>query len=97
MSVSTLSARLKDLEKEKLIRRVIDNSKRPVGTSYILTDSCSPIEEVVVRTVEELRRELQYLREPTVKEVASKVGELPENARSSLYALAPKLGWRGAD
>ena len=94
MSVSTLSARLKDLEREKLIRRIIDDLKRPVGVSYVLTDSCSLVEERVERTVEELRRELRFFREPTAKEVATRVGETPENTRSALYKLAPKVGWR---
>ena len=95
MSVSTLSARLKDLEREKLIRRIIDDSKRPVGISYVLIESCSPpAEEKVEKTVEELRLELRFFREPTAKEVAARVGETPETARSALYRLAPTTGWR---
>ncbi|MEM2688968.1 MAG: hypothetical protein QXR01_03895 [Candidatus Bathyarchaeia archaeon] len=33
------------------------------------------------------------MREPTVKEVAAKVGKTLENVRSILYELAPKIGW----
>lgn len=94
MSMSTLSARLKDLEKQKLIRRIMDDSRRPVRISYGLTESCTRIEEKVEEVVEELRKEFRFFREPTVREVATRIGEIPETARSVLYKLAPKTGWR---
>jgi hypothetical protein len=48
----------------------------------------------VRKAVEELRRQLFFLREPTVTEVALKTGRTPETVRPILYKLAPKIGWR---
>ncbi len=48
----------------------------------------------VAKAVEELRFEFCFLREPTVKEVAARVGKTPETVRPIIYELAPKNGWR---
>lgn len=48
----------------------------------------------VKNVVKKLRHEYRFLREPTVKEVAIKIGKAPENIRSLLYELAPKTGWK---
>jgi len=52
------------------------------------------LKEAVEKAVNELRHQLYFLREPTVKEVATKVGKTPETVRPILYELAPKIGWR---
>jgi hypothetical protein len=52
------------------------------------------LKEAVEKAVEELRLQLYFLREPTVKEVATKIGKTPETVRPILYELAPKIGWR---
>lgn len=94
MGLATLSRNLRDLERDGVIRRIIDSTKRPAVSWYVLADFHPPIDEKVENAVEELRREFRFLREPTVKEVAIKVGEVPETVRSVLYRLAPKIGWR---
>ncbi|MEM4481077.1 MAG: hypothetical protein QXG58_07595 [Candidatus Bathyarchaeia archaeon] len=64
-------------------------------TEYVKQAEFSPmLVEAVEKAVEELRVELNFLREPTVKEVAMKVGKTPETVRPILYELAPKIGWR---
>jgi|YelNatPaOPRAMG01_1025707.scaffolds.fasta_scaffold03873_17 hypothetical protein len=52
------------------------------------------LKEAVEKAVEELRLQLYFLREPTVKELAVKIGKTPETVRPILYELAPKIGWR---
>lgn len=94
MSKATLSLNLKKLEKEGKIRRITDESKKPPLVLYALSSFESLLERKVREVVEELRREFFFLREPTVKEVALRVGELPEKVRETLYSIAPKIGWR---
>jgi len=53
---------------------------------YVLND--------VIKAVDELRREFRLFREPSVKEVAVKLGETPETLRSTLYKLASKIEWK---
>ncbi len=53
--------------------------------------------EAVEKAVEELRFQLSFLREPTVREVAAKIGKTPETVRPILYELAPRIGWREQD
>ena len=55
------------------------------------------VEEAVGRALEDLRLELCFFREPTVKEVACRVGVKPAVAETVLYALAPKSGWMEPD
>jgi hypothetical protein len=55
------------------------------------------LKEAVEKAVEELRLQLCFLREPTVKEVAAKIGKTPETVRPLLYELAPKIGWKEQD
>ncbi|MGA2385345.1 MAG: hypothetical protein ABSG33_02295 [Candidatus Bathyarchaeia archaeon] len=50
--------------------------------------------ENVKKALEELRCELRFFREPTVKEVACRAGKHPEITKSILYALAPETGWK---
>jgi DNA-binding MarR family transcriptional regulator len=94
MSRATLSLNLQKLEKEGKIRRVMDQSKKPPLVLYMLSGFESMLERKVKEAVDELRGEFFFLREPTVKEVASRVGELPEKVREILYNLAPKIGWK---
>ncbi|MEM3694315.1 MAG: hypothetical protein QXI39_09890 [Candidatus Bathyarchaeia archaeon] len=64
-------------------------------TEYAKQAEFSPLlVEAVEKAVEKLRFELNFLREPTVKEVAVKVGKTPETVRPILYELAPKIEWR---
>ncbi len=63
-------------------------------TEYVKQAEFSPqLKEAVRAAVERQRRELKFLREPTVKEVASAVGKTPEAVRPALYEAAPELGW----
>ena len=93
MSKATLSFNLQKLEKEGKIRRIMDQSKKPPLVLYVLSGFESDLERKVREAVDELRREFFFLREPTVKEVALKVGELPEKVRETLYNIAPKIVW----
>jgi len=93
MALGTLSNNLKSLEMDGKIKRIIDYSKRPPVAWYMLTDFHPHLDEKVKNAVEELRREFMFLKEPSVKEVAVKVGELPERVRPLLFNLAPKIGW----
>jgi hypothetical protein len=64
-------------------------------TEYVKQAEFDPsLMEPVEKAVEELRRQLYFLREPTVMEVAVKVGKTPETARLMLYEMAAKIGWR---
>lgn len=94
MSKSTLSEALLRLERDGKIKRFVDSSKKPAVILYSLSCFETQVEQRVREVVEELRREFRFFREPTVKEVAFKVGEPPEVVRSVLYRLAPKIGWR---
>lgn len=94
MSKATLSLNLKKLEREGKIRRITDESKKPPLVLYALSGFESLLERKVREVVEELRHEFLFLREPTVKEVALRVGELPEKVRETLYKIAPKIGWK---
>lgn len=48
-----------------------------VFTWYVLADFYPPLDEKVENTVEELRREFRFFKEPTVKEEVVRVGEIP--------------------
>jgi len=52
------------------------------------------MKEKVEEAVEELRREFKFFKEPTVREVAVRVGKTPETVRPILFELAPKIGWK---
>ena len=93
MSKPTLSSNLKDLQKSGMIKRMVDDTKRP-AVWYMLAKFHLPIERKVKNVVEKLRHEYRFLREPTVKEVSIKVGKVPETIRSLLYELAPETGWK---
>jgi len=56
-------------------------------------DAGAPEVEWVRKGLEDLRFEFRFFREPTVKEVACRVGMRPEIVESVLYELAPKTGW----
>jgi len=53
--------------------------------------------ENVRKALEESRCELAFFREPSVKEVAYRVGKIPEVVKPILYALAPETGWKEPD
>jgi DNA-binding HxlR family transcriptional regulator len=93
MSLDTLSKHLKGLEKDKALRRFVDNSHRPPVAWYMLADYGSPLDLAVERAVKAIRKETCFLKEPTVREIAAKVGEVPENVNPVIYRLAPKIGW----
>jgi DNA-binding HxlR family transcriptional regulator len=97
MSKSTLSQNLLKLEREGRIKRFADSSKKPPAVHYSLSCFESDLERKVREAVEELRIGFKFFREPTVKEVAFKVGETPETVRPMLFGLAPKIGWREQD
>jgi DNA-binding HxlR family transcriptional regulator len=97
MSKSTLSQNLFKLERDGKIKRFADYSKKPPAVQYALSSFESHLERKVREAVEELRCGFKFFREPTVKEVAFKVGETPEAVRPILYGLAPKIGWREQD
>jgi len=85
---------LKSLERDGKIKRIVDDSRRPPVSWYMLSEFEFPLERKVKKTLEELRREYRFFREPTVEEVAVKIGELPETTRSILYKLAPETEWK---
>ncbi|MDI6805135.1 MAG: winged helix-turn-helix transcriptional regulator [Candidatus Bathyarchaeia archaeon] len=94
MASATLSNNLKELEKDGMVRRIVDETKRPASVWYVLADFRPLIEEKVEEVVEVLRREFRFFREPTIKEVALRVDEPPEVVRPLLFRLAPKTGWK---
>jgi len=63
-------------------------------TSEVTHGGLSKLEvESVKKVLDELRCEFRFLKEPTVKKVACRVGMRPEIVESVLYELAPKTGW----
>jgi DNA-binding HxlR family transcriptional regulator len=94
MARSTLSRNLDNLQRDGKISRAVDNSKKPPVVWYALSDFEPELERIVRKAVEKLRQEFAFLREPTVKEVAARVGKTPEIAYASLYKLSPKIKWR---
>jgi DNA-binding transcriptional ArsR family regulator len=94
MSLDTLSKHLKGLEKNGAVRRIVDSSHRPAVVWYMLTDYGSPLDLAVERAVKTISEERHFLKEPTVKEIAARVGETPENVNPVIYRLAPKIGWK---
>lgn len=49
--------------------------------------------QLVKSVLAELRHEYRFLREPSAREIAIKVGKAPEAVKSLLYELAPETGW----
>jgi DNA-binding HxlR family transcriptional regulator len=94
MSLDTLSKHLKGLEKDKAVRRVVDTVHRPAVVWYMLTEYGSPFDLAVEQAVKAIRKENRFLKEPTIKEIAARVGDTPENVNPVIYRLAPKIGWR---
>jgi DNA-binding HxlR family transcriptional regulator len=94
MSLDTLSKHLKDLEKDKEVKRFVDSSHRPASVWYVLTDYNPPLDSTVERIAKAISKEKYFLKDPTVKEIAARVGETPENVNPVIYRLAPKIRWK---
>lgn len=97
MAKATLSSNLKSLEMDGKIKRITDNSKRPPVTWYVLAELYLPLKQKVRSVLEELRQTYRFLKEPSVKEVAAKLGKKPEVVSQILYELAPKTLWKEYD
>lgn len=64
-------------------------------TNEVSPATCTKAEvENVRKALEDLRCELRFFIEPTVKQVACRAGKHPELVESILYALAPETRWK---
>ena len=68
----------------------LENGYRTPQQSKAETDN-------VKKAVEELRKEFYYLKDPTLNEVACKVGKPPATIEPLLYAQAQQTGWSPPD
>jgi len=95
MGLATLSKHLRDLEREKIVIKIVDSSKKPPTTLYQLTRVQTEDERKLTKLVKQLR-DFELFRNPEIEEVMewaiAKFGRAVDEAL--LFKVLKDAGWR---
>ncbi len=93
MSRLTLRKHLNNLVENKKVDCDKSRKEKDGIVTYYLPSTKDENYSELNDVVEKLRSEKAFLREPTINEVATCLGETPESIREKLYKTADMTGW----